>query len=218
MFSYKVDIDVLGTANTMRVMSLVPTTYDAPWFDVPQTRPLPVVHTVRNESESTFVPDYNAPMTYMFVNQGQKNAYLSPMPSTRRARAHMMMLMLMAMAMVMASRYGADRGYKFHSTSYVKHLYGDIMGESASWANYHIAVVKRKEEEPTINNVYAQARPYDPSISGRRQSPSSSSQSSPSASSYSSCLDFTCAGAWTSGCRMRTASSRRTWWPSSTWA
>jgi hypothetical protein len=107
-------------------------------------------------------------MTYMFVNQGQKNAYLSPMPSTRRARAHMMMLMLMAMAMVMASRYGADRGYKFHSTSYVKHLYGDIMGESASWANYHIAVVKRKEEEPTINNVYAQARPYDPSISGRR--------------------------------------------------
>jgi hypothetical protein len=77
------------------------------------------------------------------------------------------MLMLM-MAMVMASRYGADRGYKFHSTSYVKHLYGDIMGESASWANYHIAVVKRKEEEPTINNVYAQARPYDPSISGRR--------------------------------------------------
>jgi Cu2+-containing amine oxidase len=84
MFSYKVDIDVLGTANTMRVMSLVPTTYDAPWFDVPQTRPLPVVHTVRNESESTFVPDYNAPMTYMFVNQGQKNAYTLPL---RRARA-----------------------------------------------------------------------------------------------------------------------------------
>jgi hypothetical protein len=50
----------------------------------------------------------------------------------------------------------------------MKNLFGPVLGEAVSWANYHIAVVKRKESEPSVNNVYAQALPYNPDVSSRR--------------------------------------------------
>lgn len=132
LFLYKVDIDVLGTDNTLRVTRFPSVEINAPWFDgATKVRPVPEHYYVANETESTFFPDFNDPMVFAFTNDHQTNGY------------------------------GAERAYRIHSTSFVKHLFPGALGDAASWANYHLAVVQRKEEEPTPNNVYAQARPYD---------------------------------------------------------
>jgi hypothetical protein len=63
-----------------------------------------------------------------------------------------------------------ERGYKIHSTSFAKNLYDQSpeFPEAISWTKYSMAVVKRQEDEPTVNNVYVQARAYDPFISKMR--------------------------------------------------
>lgn len=64
--------------------------------------------------------------------------------------------------------WGVERAYVISSTNYMKHLYEGVLGESVSWAKYHIAVTKRKDEEPSLTNAYAQARGFEYEIGSRR--------------------------------------------------
>jgi Cu2+-containing amine oxidase len=76
MFLYKVDIDVLGTDNTLRVTRFPSAEIRAPWFDgETKIRPVPEHHYVANETESAFFPDFNDPMVFAFTNGHQTNWY-----------------------------------------------------------------------------------------------------------------------------------------------
>jgi hypothetical protein len=76
LFLYKVDIDVLGTDNTLRVTRFPSVEINAPWFDgATKVRPVPEHYYVANETESTFFPDFNDPMVFAFTNDHQTNGY-----------------------------------------------------------------------------------------------------------------------------------------------
>eukprot|EP00058_Branchiostoma_floridae_P012211 XP_002597699.1 hypothetical protein BRAFLDRAFT_217424 [Branchiostoma floridae] len=137
-FSFKVDIDVLGTENRQHTIDVVLeniTNPERPDLRHIQTR---LQRSVKNtEKEEAIHYRFEQPKYYNFYNNLKKN------------------------------RFGVHRGYRLQVNGIAKTLlrredWPAMRG--VSWMDYQLAVTRRKESEPSSSSIYNQNDLYDPVV------------------------------------------------------
>lgn len=145
---WKVDLDVLGTENSVRRMSVKVGTWEEAMKDVakggkapPPWHRSPVVkyiHTETLENEFGFHNHDPGTIVHSFINEQETNAW------------------------------GYPRGYSIMHGLTAKQLLPDThpFTKAASWSKYHLAVTQRKERELMSHGaIYDMTSPGDPVIS-----------------------------------------------------
>lgn len=73
VLNFKADFDILGTANTMELVTVTPTTENYVWSDQPRNTMKLVRHEVESEDESRL--QWNGATQYRIVNTDKPNKY-----------------------------------------------------------------------------------------------------------------------------------------------
>ncbi|XP_060599418.1 putative amine oxidase [copper-containing] [Ruditapes philippinarum] len=137
MFNYKVDLDIVGTANRYTVNNIEVETKPHPWypdFNISQLRIKPEL--INTETKAVTAYQSNMPQYHIFHSDEAK------------------------------SQYGSHRGYRLLNRSPVfRLLSNNPMTGEAKWANYSVIVTKRKESERDSSSIFSQNDPFDPIIS-----------------------------------------------------
>ncbi|KAJ3331834.1 hypothetical protein HDU76_002082 [Blyttiomyces sp. JEL0837] len=139
--NYKVDIDILGTKNSLLDTSIEVVSEQLPWFDEPIVQKKISRSIVKDETASAFPiasTDPKTPHIYSIVNTEKEN------------------------------RWGYPRGYRIipYSNPQYLHLTSDNKRakSNANWAKYAMAITKRKETEGSSSSTYNQNLPTAPIV------------------------------------------------------
>ncbi|XP_075379081.1 amine oxidase [copper-containing] 3-like isoform X3 [Mycteria americana] len=134
--NYKVDLDVGGVKNSLVAHDMAFEMVRAPWSPEQQIeRPRLTKKVLDTEDQAAFRLQSKMPR-YIYFAANSKN------------------------------KWGHQRGYRIQITSFA----GDHVPEASSmekaisWARYHLAVTRRKEEEPTSTSIYNQNDPWTPTV------------------------------------------------------
>ncbi|OIW28159.1 membrane copper amine oxidase [Coniochaeta ligniaria NRRL 30616] len=138
VLNYKVDFDILGTNNSVQLMSLVPATKEYPWSKG-KTRNTMVLERsfVENEDESRFNWAENGATQVIVVNEDEKN------------------------------EFGELRGYRvlpYTGTAHLTVKNSSNLVNAAAWAEYDIQITKQKDTEPRSAHAYNSQDVKDPPI------------------------------------------------------
>jgi primary-amine oxidase len=139
VLNYKADFDILGTNNTVEVMSQVPTTTTYPWSKGKVFNTMKLERSlVETEDDGKFNWGSNNMNQVLIINQDEKN------------------------------KYGEYRAYRVLPYTGATHLTVEnstILKNSANWAGHDIMVTKRKDTEPKsthrLNNQDTENPPVD---------------------------------------------------------
>ncbi|RPA74463.1 amine oxidase catalytic domain-containing protein [Ascobolus immersus RN42] len=124
ILNYKLDFDILGTANSVRTTEFVPANVKYDWADKPRSTMKIKRGWLKTENESQLNWHPNSAQSYTIVNKDKKNAL------------------------------GEHRGYRFiprgviHSTI----LDSPNLKKAAEWRHHHFYITKRKETERSSAN------------------------------------------------------------------
>ncbi|CAH1269396.1 AOC1 [Branchiostoma lanceolatum] len=137
-FSFKVDIDVLGTENRFETVDIVLENITNP--ERPDLRHIQT-HLQRSlkttEKEAAIQYRFDQPKYYNFYNNLKKN------------------------------RFGVHRGYRLQVNGIAKSLLrrnDSPAMRGVGWMDYQLAVTHRKESEPSSSSIYNQNDLYDPVV------------------------------------------------------
>ena len=141
VISFKADLDIAGTENTLLRVGIEPITRKFPWDDE-QTGPRHTMHLVesRFETETGFDWPKNAGEMYIVVNENTTNSW------------------------------GEKRGYRIASgtgmgnPSHLTILKSTTLGVSAEWAESDLWVVKHKDTEPRSSTALNYYEPKSPLV------------------------------------------------------
>lgn len=135
---YKVDFDILGTNNSVQLVSLVPTTKEYPWSQGKTRNTMTLERSfVENEDEGRFNWAANGATQVLVVNEDQKNDF------------------------------GELRGYRVLPYTGTIHLTvenSSNMVNAAHWAEYDIQITQQKDTEPRSSHSYNSQDVNDPPV------------------------------------------------------
>lgn len=138
VLNWKVDLDILGTENSVQLMKQTPVTTTYPWSGNKTRNTMKLERSfVENEDNSRMNWDFNAQTQVLVVNQDEKN------------------------------KYGELRGYRLLPSAGTAHLTvkdSSNLMNAARWAEYDIQVTKRKDTEPKAAHAYNSQDVMDPPI------------------------------------------------------
>lgn len=137
VLNFKADFDILGTANTMELTTVIPTTESYVWSDKPRNTMKLSRRFIENEDEGGLLWDGNAATQYHILNTDVKN------------------------------KYGEYRGYRIMPDSSTIHstiLNSSNLANTINWAKYDLAVTKHKDTEPRSAHPYNNQDIYNPPI------------------------------------------------------
>ena len=121
VLNFKADFDILGTANTMQLVTVTPTTEKYVWSNQPRNTMKLVRQEIESEDESRLIWAANGATQYRIVNMDKPN------------------------------RYGEYRGYRILPSQGTVHLAATnstIMGNAANWAYYDLQVRASNQRIP----------------------------------------------------------------------
>ncbi|CAI6089956.1 unnamed protein product [Clonostachys chloroleuca] len=128
VLNFKADFDILGTNNTVEIMSQVPHTTTYPWSKGKMFNTMKLNRSfILNEDESRFNWSANSQSQVLVVNRDEKN------------------------------KFGENRGYRILPYTGAAHLTvqnSSVLQNSANWANHDIMVSQRKDTEPRSVHKY----------------------------------------------------------------
>ncbi|KAK0820778.1 hypothetical protein LTR75_001364 [Friedmanniomyces endolithicus] len=137
VLNWKVDFDILGTANTMELTTNVPVTQNYVWSDHPRNTMKLQRSFVETEDDGKIFYTDNGRTQYSIINADKPN------------------------------KYGEYRGYRILPADGTIHLTienSSNLIDAANWAKYDIAVTKQKDTEPRSAHPYNGQDVYDPVI------------------------------------------------------
>ncbi|KAJ9662521.1 hypothetical protein H2201_006009 [Coniosporium apollinis] len=138
VLNYKIDFDILGTANTMIATTLVPVSETYPWSGGKPRNTMKLVReTVASEDNSRLLWGANGATQYTIVNTDQPN------------------------------RHGEPRGYRILPSLGTAHLTvqdSSNVVNAANWATHDIYVTRQKDSEPRAAHPYNSQDVFDPPI------------------------------------------------------
>ncbi|ORX38990.1 copper amine oxidase [Kockovaella imperatae] len=138
VMNFKVDFDVAGTQNSFMAVSLEMEDKEAPWFDDDWGTTRHQQKIVRRilEEESLLEYPHNMEGAYVILNQNATNAW------------------------------GNHRGYAVHPgpLCHLTNLDSKRTENSVNWAKHHLAVSKRKDDEPTSSSMWNMNLPGAPPV------------------------------------------------------
>ncbi|EER23430.1 Copper amine oxidase, putative [Coccidioides posadasii C735 delta SOWgp] len=139
VISYKLDMDVNGTANSLLKTTVVPTRERYPWSDGELVNTMKLEKTfIDNERLSKLNWAPNSATTYTVINKDAKNIY------------------------------GEYRGYRVSpvtsSTTYLTVQNSESLKRSGGWATHNLYALKRKDTEPHSTSSYNNLDVGDPVI------------------------------------------------------
>ncbi|XP_078727416.1 diamine oxidase [copper-containing]-like [Lampetra fluviatilis] len=136
MLNYKLDMDIAGTSNSFKTVSLQLENTTVIWSPE-HAKVMPrVKHDLKKtELEAAFKFDVRLPYL-VFMNENARN------------------------------KWGAQRGYRVQLTSHGNPLLPEDYEEekAATWSRYQVAVTKLKETERHSSSIYQQNDPWDPAV------------------------------------------------------
>ncbi|XP_013394064.1 amiloride-sensitive amine oxidase [copper-containing] isoform X2 [Lingula anatina] len=137
LFNYKVDVDVLGTANRFYTYDIeTESRSDLPWYQGYQKdQPRFTKNLKQTEWQAAIQYKFENPKYYVF-RSNQTNAY------------------------------GTPRGFRFQLNGMAKQVVPPRTGAEPglSWSRYQIAITKRKDEEDSSTSLYSQCDPVNPVV------------------------------------------------------
>ncbi|KAK0625529.1 copper amine oxidase [Bombardia bombarda] len=138
VLNFKADFDILGTSNSVQLMSLVPTSKVYPWSRGQARNTMALERTfIESEDESRFDWSPNTATQIIIVNEDEKN------------------------------QYGEYRGYRVLPYTGTVHLTvknSSNLVNSARWAEHDIQITKQKDTEPRAAHPYNSQDVADPPI------------------------------------------------------
>lgn len=138
VLNYKVDFDILGTNNSVQLMSLVPTTQEYPWSRGKARNTMKLERSfVENETVSRFNWAENSATQVLVVNEDAPN------------------------------EFGELRGYRvlpYTGTAHLTVKNSSNLVNAAAWAEYDIQITKQKDTEPRAAHPYNSQDVKDPPI------------------------------------------------------
>lgn len=128
VLNFKVDLDILGTSNTVATSEFIPTEEKYSWSGGRSRKTFKLKKGwITNEDEGKINWHPNGAKTYAVVNKEQKN------------------------------KYGEYRGYKIVPSTVGVHataVESSNLNDAATWSHYHLYVTKRKDTEPHSFHAY----------------------------------------------------------------
>ncbi|KAK3940868.1 putative copper amine oxidase [Diplogelasinospora grovesii] len=138
VLNYKVDFDILGTANSVQLMTNVPVSKRYPWSKGRNRSTMALKRSfVESEADGRFNWDGNAVTQVLVVNEDEKN------------------------------KYGEYRGYRvlpYTGTAHLTVKHSSNLANAAHWAEYDIQVTRQKDTEPRSAHPYNSQDVNDPPI------------------------------------------------------
>lgn len=138
VLNYKVDFDILGTNNSVQLMSVVPAAKEYPWSQGKKRNTMVIERSfVENEDESRFNWAENGMTQVIVVNEDEKNDF------------------------------GELRGYRvlpYTGTAHLTVKNSSNVVNAAHWAEYDIQITKRKDTEPRAAHAYNSQDVKDPPV------------------------------------------------------
>ncbi|KAF8245031.1 amine oxidase catalytic domain-containing protein [Wilcoxina mikolae CBS 423.85] len=128
VLNYKLDLDILGTANSLSVAEFVPTTHHPSWSKHP-VKTFKIKKSLLTSEDSGKINWHpNAATSYSVINKDHSN------------------------------KFGEYRGYKIKPLSpgvFATVHESSILGKAADWAHHNLFVTKRKDTEACSSHAYA---------------------------------------------------------------
>lgn len=138
VLNFKADFDILGTANTIQLMTNTPVTTTYPWSGNKTRNTMKLTRSfIESEDESRLNWDQNGQTQFLVVNQDEKN------------------------------QYGELRGYRvlpFTGTAHLTIQNSSNLVNSAHWAEHDIQVTRQKDTEPKSSHAYNTQDVNDPPV------------------------------------------------------
>ncbi|KAK4208151.1 copper amine oxidase [Rhypophila decipiens] len=138
VLNFKADFDILGTNNSVELMSMVPATVTYPWSKGKARNTMKLERTfIENETESRFNWGENGATQVLIVNEDEKN------------------------------KYGEYRGYRvlpYTGTSHLTVKNSSNLLNAAHWAEYDLQFTKQKDTEPRVAHAYNNMDTVDPPV------------------------------------------------------
>ncbi|KAK3686779.1 hypothetical protein LTR37_019458 [Vermiconidia calcicola] len=137
VLNFKADFDILGTDNTMELVTITPVTESYPWSDHPRNTMKLIRHEVATEDESRLNWAPNGQTQYRIVNKDKPN------------------------------KYGEYRGYRILPSQGTIHLAinnSSNLGNAANWAYQDLQITKQKDTEPRSAHPQNGEDVYDPLV------------------------------------------------------
>lgn len=138
VLNFKADFDILGTKNSIQLMSQVPATKRYSWSGHQSRNTMTLERSfIKSENEGRFNWASNAGTQVLVVNENQKN------------------------------KFGEHRGYRVMPYTGSAHLTvkdSSNLGNAARWAEYDVQVSKRKDTETRAAHPYNSQDVHDPPI------------------------------------------------------
>ncbi|KAK5164741.1 uncharacterized protein LTR77_009404 [Saxophila tyrrhenica] len=137
VLNFKLDMDILGQANTMELVTVTPTTEEYVWSDQPRNTMKLVRKDVTSEDESRLFWSQNGQTQYRVVNKDKPN------------------------------KYGEYRGYRVLPSQGTIHLAvnnSSNLARAGNWAYHDLQITKQKDTEPRSSNAMNGENVYDPLV------------------------------------------------------
>jgi primary-amine oxidase len=137
VLNFKADFDILGTANTMELVTFTPVTESYVWSDQPRNTMKLVRSEIASEDESRLFWAQNGQTQYRIVNKDKPN------------------------------KYGEYRGYRILPSQGAIHLSvnnSSNLVNAANWAYHDLQITKQKDTEPRSANTMNGENVYDPLV------------------------------------------------------
>lgn len=138
VLNFKADFDILGTENTVQLMSNTPVTTTYPWSGNKTRNTMKLTRSfIENEDQGRLNWDFNSQTQVIVVNQNETNDY------------------------------GEYRGYRILPYTGLAHLTvlnSSNLVNAAHWAEYDLQITQRKDTEPKSAHTYNNQDVNDPPI------------------------------------------------------
>lgn len=137
VLNFKADFDILGTRNTMELVTVTPVTENYIWSDQPRNTMKLVRQEIESEDESRLMWAANGATQYRIVNTEKPN------------------------------KYGEYRGYRILPSQGTIHLSvhnSSNLVNAANWAYHDLAITKQKDTEPRSANSLNGEDVYNPLV------------------------------------------------------
>lgn len=138
VLNFKADFDILGTKNSVQLMTNTPVTTSYSWSGNKTRNTMKVARSfIESEDTSRLNWDPNAKTQILVVNQDEKNAY------------------------------GELRGYRvlpYTGTGHLTVENSSNLVNAAHWAEYDVQITRQKDTEPKSANAYNSQDVHDPPV------------------------------------------------------
>jgi primary-amine oxidase len=138
VLNWKVDVDILGTENTVATSEFIATTEKYAWSGEKERKTMKIKKGwITNEDEAKINFDPNSAKSFTVVNKEVKN------------------------------KYGEYRGYKVHPKTPPVHATiqeSSNLNDAALWSHHHMYITKRKDTEPKSYHAYNSLDTYHPVV------------------------------------------------------